>query len=222
MGSNPGSDPPLSDVPREEVPVVADVISTHLIRDPAQMLKFAAAGRAYFTVRNTATGNRVTYCVESDESGGSTVRVFTGTENTNRKHYSYLGSIREDGSYHHAGPLAAADALIVAAEEGEDKWLSGFAKSVRAILGRGGALTDRQKTVLAKNVKTSGVIASPLEPTDMRARAFEWLWRMLKSAKPLPPTFEFWHEGRCGKCGKKLTTPESIERGLGPECAKNG
>jgi len=30
---------------------------------------------------------------------------------------------------------------------------------------------------------------------------------------------EFWHEGRCGRCGRTLTVPESIERGLGPECA---
>jgi hypothetical protein len=28
-----------------------------------------------------------------------------------------------------------------------------------------------------------------------------------------------WHEGRCGRCGRKLTVPESIESGFGPECA---
>ncbi len=30
---------------------------------------------------------------------------------------------------------------------------------------------------------------------------------------------EVWHEGRCGRCGRKLTVPESIGLGLGPECA---
>jgi hypothetical protein len=30
---------------------------------------------------------------------------------------------------------------------------------------------------------------------------------------------EFWHEGRCGRCGRTLTVPDSIERGIGPECA---
>lgn len=30
---------------------------------------------------------------------------------------------------------------------------------------------------------------------------------------------EFWHAGRCAKCGRLLTTPESIARGLGPTCA---
>ena len=29
---------------------------------------------------------------------------------------------------------------------------------------------------------------------------------------------EFWHEGKCGRCGKVLTVPESIESGLGPAC----
>lgn len=30
---------------------------------------------------------------------------------------------------------------------------------------------------------------------------------------------EVWHEGRCGRCGRKLTVPESIESGFGPDCA---
>jgi len=31
---------------------------------------------------------------------------------------------------------------------------------------------------------------------------------------------EVWHEGKCGRCGRKLTVPESIERGIGPDCAE--
>ena len=29
------------------------------------------------------------------------------------------------------------------------------------------------------------------------------------------------HMGRCGRCGHDLTTPQSIERGIGPECWKH-
>ena len=36
----------------------------------------------------------------------------------------------------------------------------------------------------------------------------------------LPEFVEVWHEGHCGKCGKRLTVPSSIENGLGPECIK--
>ena len=31
---------------------------------------------------------------------------------------------------------------------------------------------------------------------------------------------EFMFEGRCRKCNRRLTNPESIESGLGPECRK--
>lgn len=31
---------------------------------------------------------------------------------------------------------------------------------------------------------------------------------------------EYWHEGKCCRCGRLLTTPDSIESGIGPECAK--
>src|SRR5271156_5981576 len=32
--------------------------------------------------------------------------------------------------------------------------------------------------------------------------------------------FEVWHEGKCGRCGRKLTVPESINTGFGPDCAE--
>lgn len=50
------------------------------------------------------------------------------------------------------------------------------------------------------------------------ARAFAWAWPRL-AAGALPDALEVWHEGRCGRCGRALTVPESIARGLGPECA---
>lgn len=50
------------------------------------------------------------------------------------------------------------------------------------------------------------------------AKAFEWTWRRLITNGNLDQ-LEIWHEGRCGKCGRKLTVPESIEMGFGPECA---
>ena len=31
---------------------------------------------------------------------------------------------------------------------------------------------------------------------------------------------EIYHDGRCGKCGKRLTTPNSIQYGYGPECIR--
>lgn len=36
------------------------------------------------------------------------------------------------------------------------------------------------------------------------------------------PHFEFWHEGLCGCCGRKLTTPDSLRYGYGRRCMEHG
>ena len=35
----------------------------------------------------------------------------------------------------------------------------------------------------------------------------------------MPLTLTVFHDGKCGRCGRKLTVPESIQSGLGPVCA---
>lgn len=50
------------------------------------------------------------------------------------------------------------------------------------------------------------------------ARAFIWFWQRVRDGR-LPESLEIWHEGRCGRCGRKLTVPESLARGIGPECS---
>ena len=52
------------------------------------------------------------------------------------------------------------------------------------------------------------------------ARAFEWLFRRLTAGAELPPPVRICHCGKCGRCGKALTVPESIDAGFGPECIK--
>lgn len=32
--------------------------------------------------------------------------------------------------------------------------------------------------------------------------------------------FKTHHEGKCGRCGRRLTVPTSVESGIGPECTK--
>ena len=60
--------------------------------------------------------------------------------------------------------------------------------------------------------------ASRMKADSTPVKAFQWVWSALQAGK-LPPATEIWHEGRCGRCGRKLTVPESIEAGIGPECA---
>ena len=62
---------------------------------------------------------------------------------------------------------------------------------------------------------------SPIGPTAPSVKGFDWFWKHLTANDPfdlLPPQVNVHHEGRCGRCGRALTVPESIESGFGPEC----
>lgn len=52
-------------------------------------------------------------------------------------------------------------------------------------------------------------------------QGLEWLFSNVMNEKVLEKV-EIWHQGKCGKCRKALTVPESIASGLGPVCAKGG
>lgn len=45
-------------------------------------------------------------------------------------------------------------------------------------------------------------------------RALDWFLRHIGTTE-----VAMWHEGRCGRCGRALTVPESIRTGIGPVCA---
>ena len=51
-------------------------------------------------------------------------------------------------------------------------------------------------------------------------RAFEWLVRQLLKKSVMHPKLTVQHEGACGRCGRQLTNPGSIDSGIGPECAR--
>lgn len=49
--------------------------------------------------------------------------------------------------------------------------------------------------------------------------AFQYAFsKLVADVPPADAKFEVWHEGKCGRCGRKLTVPESINTGFGPEC----
>lgn len=55
-------------------------------------------------------------------------------------------------------------------------------------------------------------------PDAPSAKAFTWVWAH-RNDPTLSEKVEVHHEGKCCRCGRKLTTPESCDRGYGPECA---
>jgi hypothetical protein len=60
---------------------------------------------------------------------------------------------------------------------------------------------------------------SPISHDAPSAKAFAWCWAKL-SGGHMPETLEVFHEGRCGRCGRRLSTPRSCTIGIGPECEK--
>jgi hypothetical protein len=60
---------------------------------------------------------------------------------------------------------------------------------------------------------------STVRPEAPSAKAFVWFFDAVLAGARMPATLEVWHEGKCGRCGRALTVPESIARGIGPECA---
>jgi Family of unknown function (DUF6011) len=57
--------------------------------------------------------------------------------------------------------------------------------------------------------------ASKFRPESPSVKAFRFFFESTE----LHPELVVRHEGHCGRCGRTLTVPESIERGIGPECA---
>lgn len=76
-----------------------------------------------------------------------------------------------------------------------------------------GFITAKGEFVHAKPEK------SRITPEAPSAKGFAWLWRNIDNAPKLAEQVEIHHEGRCCRCGRKLTVPESVESGIGPECA---
>jgi hypothetical protein len=60
---------------------------------------------------------------------------------------------------------------------------------------------------------------SRISPNAASAVAAKWVCEKVLAGTEMKGV-EVWHEGRCGRCARPLTTPESIQLGIGPECAK--
>lgn len=62
--------------------------------------------------------------------------------------------------------------------------------------------------------------ASRVTRTAPCVRGLVWFLDAMKHGRAvLGAQVEFWHEGRCGRCGRRLTVPESVAEGFGPECS---
>lgn len=63
---------------------------------------------------------------------------------------------------------------------------------------------------------------STISASAPSAKAFTLFYTLVSKQYPFPPSLAYHHEGRCGRCGRVLTVPESLRSGIGPECARSG
>lgn len=78
---------------------------------------------------------------------------------------------------------------------------------------------DKHATFLVDYYKTHNFKESFSDNRYLLILAFCFTIEMLK-LHHTHSNIEIWHHGRCGRCARPLTVPESIQLGLGPECAK--
>jgi len=65
------------------------------------------------------------------------------------------------------------------------------------------------------NTKTDILWTS--NPKAPSVQALTWVWNRCKRGLSIEPA-QVMHHGRCARCGRTLTTPESILTGIGPVC----
>lgn len=53
-----------------------------------------------------------------------------------------------------------------------------------------------------------------------QVRVIRWALKLVWAGESLPSGYAIHHEGRCGRCGRLLTVPESITTGFGPDCTE--
>lgn len=170
--------------------------------------KFLLAGNATFTVVRPAKGDKseVRYTFKLQRAKGDNefrpwfAKVMTGPDNV--RSFTFLGTVFPEPSgritYQHSYSKSPIDKAAPSAHG--IAWIVEKVSALRE-------LAESAKLALAK-----GETVGPLFGVDMGdevAYALDALDRV-----------EVWHEGSCGRCGRKLTVPSSIETGLGPECAE--
>lgn len=59
---------------------------------------------------------------------------------------------------------------------------------------------------------------SSIGSSAQSAKVISWFFSKFINCEEKYPTIQVFHDGKCGSCGRKLTTPQSVKSGLGPIC----
>lgn len=123
-------------------------------------------------------------------AGNSTITIKSSLSG---KHYTYrVKKIREDGPVYYVSLLNGSD--------NEKSY---------CYIGLYDSVSNKFK-ITSKSKMTYN--STPVKAFQYFIKGFD--------NKMFPKHLEVYHENKCGRCNRKLTTPESIESGFGPECIK--
>ena len=81
--------------------------------------------------------------------------------------------------------------------------------------------TDRQYRYMGVFDKNAHIIhkgTKGMSSTAPSVKVLQWAMKVVDGNAELPDGYKIQHEGKCGRCGKPLTDPKSIEYGLGSVC----
>jgi hypothetical protein len=92
---------------------------------------------------------------------------------------------------------------------------------VQVLTGQDNENSYRYLGYIKRGVYFHGGAKAKIGQDAPSAKAFAWAHKRLVQGADLEQ-LEIWHEGRCCRCARKLTVPESIASGIGPECATKG
>lgn len=121
--------------------------------------------------------------------------IFTIESKRTGKHFTYRLNFKKEGD--ERSPIFVS--VLTGQDNNNNYSYFGFIKN-------SGELTMRQEK-------------AKIALDSISVNAFKWAYERL-SAGILPDDLVIRHNGRCGRCQRLLTVPESIDTGLGPECAK--
>lgn len=76
-----------------------------------------------------------------------------------------------------------------------------------------GTLSIFLKTMVYKHSENSMISSN-----HRKVKVFRWFYTNFLDKQDKYPMIKVYHHGKCGRCGKKLTTPNSIKEGIGPVC----
>ncbi|OPY90562.1 MAG: hypothetical protein A4E73_02406 [Syntrophaceae bacterium PtaU1.Bin231] len=158
--------------------------------DPREALRYILAGSARFTVENTANGNRFTFHV-IDFRLTQRGKAEATQAAIDGKPMKELWFVR-----------------VLTGSDNSSDYI--FIGSIQPRINGEGYGNGKYRFKWSRK--------SPIGEGAKSVLCFEWILDRAQAGN-WPATVRFYHEGRCLRCGRRLTVPESIQSGFGPECA---